>query len=128
MGRRKTFDIEYVIVDEDNIEEIAAWCGGTIGGEGKDRFIRIFDKNALNTRQTKAFFGDYVVHSKDTKTFKSFGRKAFNKTFVPLEATVTKELDRSAETGKFVSHETAAANPETTVHETVVLPRDADPS
>lgn len=128
-GRRKSFDIEFVEVTEDNIQEVADWCCGVIGGEGKDRFIKIIDKGAINPMQTKAFIDDLVVHHLELRTFKKFGRKSFSKSYeeIVAEGRKAQEHDRSAESGQYVSHEEAVADPEHTVHETD-LPRDADPS
>lgn len=129
-GRRKSFDIEYVYVTEENIKEIAEWCGGIVGGEGKDVFIKIIDKGAINTMQTKAFLGDIIVHHLDMKSFKKFGRKSFNKSYEEVVASGVKERedDRSSVTGQYVTEKFAHENPDTTEHETTELPRDADPS
>lgn len=127
-ARRKSFDVEYVKVTEDNIAEVALWCGGVVGGEGKDRFVRLVDKNAVNTAQTKAFFGDLVLGS--PTGYKKYTQKSFDKSF-----DAAQNDNRSAVTGQFVSDETAEESPDTTVHETrgpstdqVDLPADADPS
>ncbi len=142
-GRRKAFAIKYVEVTEENFRAVADWCGGVAGGEGKDRFVRVIDKNAMNQRQTKAFLGDFMLWSEETRSYKAFSRKSFNKAFERLEHV---EHDRSSVTGKYVSEAEAEAHPETTVHETdeavivtpdgvdpkslgmTELPRDADPS
>lgn len=124
-GRRKSFDIEYVIVTEDNLSEVAEWSGGIKSGEGKDAFIRLTDKGAINQVQTKAFIGDVVVHHMELNTYKKFGRKAFNKSY---EETTEHVIGRDSSTGQYISQATAAANPETTTVEHVELPRDADPS
>lgn len=124
-ARRKTFDVEYVVVTEDNIEEVASWCGGAIGGTDADRFIRIIDKNAMNQRQTKAFIGDYM--SRRNTSFKCYGKKSFLRDFDLLDVTIAsehselseREVARSAKTGEFVSKEEAEKNPDTTVVETV---------
>lgn len=122
-GRRKSFDIEYVIVTEENINEVATWCNGTVGGEGKDRFVKILDKGAINQMQTKAFLGDVVVRHVELNTFKKFGQKAFSKSYDQVEIV---ELSRSSVSGLFVSEEDAKAHPETTVTEHAEIPRDAD--
>jgi hypothetical protein len=122
-ARRKTFDVDYVVVTEENISEVAVWCNGTVGGEEPDRFIKIVDKNAMNTRQTKAFVGDYVL--KSGMTFKSYGKKSFYKSFddVVLEhagaPSETLKVARSAKTGQFVTPTEALAHPETTVVEEI---------
>lgn len=117
-GRRKAFDIEFVEVTEGNIKEVAEWSGHVVEGEGKDQFIRLNDKAAMNTRQTKAFIGDIVVRSLDTKSFKSFGKKSFAKSFDEIVAHGEK-LDRDAITGQFVTEKYAEEHPDTTVTETV---------
>lgn len=134
-ARRKTFDVEYVVVSGDNVEEVAAWCNGKVGDEGSGCFVQIADKNAFNARQTKAFIGDYVL--KSGTSFKAYGKKAFEKSFDEIfkpgdemlasEITMTteeaeyKEVARSAETGQFVSQEEAEENPDTTVVEKVTF-------
>lgn len=134
-GRRKSFDIEFVTVTEDNLREVADWCAGVIGGEDKDRFVKIVDKGAINQIQTKAFIGDIVVHHKELGTFKKFGRKAFGKSYDQVETEVA---HRDATDGHYVSEEYAGEHPKTTVREQTTvsrpiesvteLPRDADPS
>jgi hypothetical protein len=120
-ARRKSFDVTYVIVSEENIEEVATWCNGEIGGEGKERFVKIIDKNAISTRQAKAFVDDYVLKMSETGTsFKAFTEKAFKKSFEPVVGSAGhKTIARSAGTGMFVSHKEAEANPDTTVVETI---------
>lgn len=156
-GRRKSFDIEYVIVTEDNIGEVAEWSGGIKSGEGKDAFVRLVDKGAINAVQTKAFIGDVVVHHMELNTYKKFGRKAFNKSYeevsdLPRTKLLTdseleadknaidaeQEIRQSAVTGRFVSEKYAKEHPFTTFtqkgtgHKATVsndeLPKDADPS
>lgn len=118
-ARRRSFDVTYVVVTEDNIEEVAAWCNGEIGTEGTERYVKINDKNAISTRQAKAFPGGYILKMSETGTsFKAFTEKAFHKSFEPIAEV---KVSRSAKTGKFVSHEEAVANPDTTVTEEVVL-------
>jgi hypothetical protein len=127
-GKRKSFGIKFVEVSAENIDEVATWCNGAVGGEGNDRFIRIVDKNAINTRQTKAFFGDFMVLSMDTNTFKCFGRKAFHKAFEPDPqsdgAVIAPEGATDATGGHVgiqVTEETAVVSAPTVVE----LPRDA---
>jgi hypothetical protein len=116
------------------MQEVAVWCGGVVGGEDKDRFVKIVDKGAINQMQTKAFIGDIVVHHQDLDTFKKFGRKAFGKSY---EDIATEVQHRDATDGHYVSEEYAGEHPSTTVKEhtevsrpieSAELPRDADPS
>ena len=123
-ARRKTFDVTYVIVTEENLEEVAAWCNGEVGGEGKERFVKVTDKNAISTRQAKAFVDDYVLKMSETGTsFKAFTEKAFKKSYEEIVASGEKTVEhaRSAKSGQFVSKAEAKANPDTTVVEKVVL-------
>lgn len=120
-GRRKSFPIEFVEVTEDNIDQVATWSGGVVGGEGKHRFIKLLDKAAINSQQTKAFINDVVVFSKETRTYKKFTRKAFNKAFEEVHSQV---VHKDAGDGKFVSEDTAAANPGTTIQQSVDIPVD----
>lgn len=124
--------MKYVVVTEENIEEVAAWCNGEVGGEDKERFVKVTDKNAISTRQAKAFVDDYILKMSDTGTsFKAFTEKAFKKSYEPIVGSGEKlrnrvgpgasdrEVARSARTGKFVSHDEAEANPDTTVVESI---------
>lgn len=138
-ARRKSFDVKYVVVTEKNIEEVATWCGGEVGGEGTERFVQVTDKNAISARQTKAFVDDYVLKMSETgASFKAFTEKAFKKSYEPIVASgkkdndltqdlkadiAAREIARSAKSGQFVSHEEAEANPDTTVVEQVRVTR-----
>lgn len=138
-GHRKPFDIKYVQVTEENISDVKEWCGGVVGGEGSDVFVKVIDKNAINQRQTKAFIGDYMVWSEESKSYKAFGKKSFHKAFATvafgdvyhkingLEGSVddVAEHYRDAGSGRYVSQEFADENPATTVKETDELPADA---
>lgn len=129
---RKSFKVEAVRVDESNMEEIAEWCGGKIrtepvkaevGAEEKvaetagRKFIKVKVKNPINDRQTKAFLGYWVLYTDERAGYKVYNDHAFQRSFDPVEEA-KHEVDRSAETGQFVSAEEAAASPATTVHET----------
>jgi len=143
-GRRKTFDIEYAEVTEDNMQEVATWCGGVVGrgDAGENLFIRLLDTNAMNATQTKAFAGDVVVKHLELHTFKKFTAKAFEKSY---ESVVIRHIARDAATGEIITETEAKENPEGSTIESVehhggptetekeadknaALPRDADPS
>lgn len=128
-ARRKSFDVTYVVVTEENIEEVAAWCNGEVGGEGKERFVKVTDKNAISTRQAKAFVDDYVLKMSETgSSFKAFTEKAFKKSYDTIEASGQKiqKVARSAKDGQFVSQAEAKANPDTTVTEAILISGPAD--
>lgn len=114
---RKTFDVDFVEVTAENMEEVADWCGGKMTNSQNDGgpYIKITDKMAVNSRQTKAFAGDLIL--KSPNGFKIYSKTSFRRSF-----DIKVPVDRDAGSGKFVSHEEAAANPGTTVHESVVKP------
>jgi len=79
---RKPFDVEAVEVTDENIEEVAEWCNGTVIAEGNENqklFIKVRVARALNERQTKAYPGDWVLYA--GTGFKVYTPKAFHKTF-----------------------------------------------
>lgn len=80
---RKSFEVEGVQVTADNMEEVAAWCGGAVEAESEDgtgRFIRVKVARVLNDRQTQAYEG-YWVLLYGGNSFKVYNPKAFAKTF-----------------------------------------------
>lgn len=78
---RKPFYVEAVHVTDDNMEVVAAWCGGKILATKSDnsRYIKVNVKNAMSARQTKAFVGDWVLKSGDS--FKVYKHDSFLKVF-----------------------------------------------
>lgn len=126
-GRRKTFDIEYIDVTEENMRDVADWCDGVVGKEDEDgpSYIRVPDENAMNTRQKKAYVGDVVVRHLELNTFKCFSKKAFDKSY---ESVVIRHIARDSATGEIITETEAKENPSETTIESVELPRDADPS
>lgn len=140
--QRKTFVVDAVQVTEENMEEVAKWCRGTIEttdskiAEGlhqePQRYIKVNVLNPYNPRQTQAFVDDWVLYARDN--FKVYMDKGFNKTFeavykeqeaaaAPYQGNVKKQeeqvVHRSAESGQFVTENEADENPSTTVTETV---------
>lgn len=118
-ARRKTFDVEFVEITPENLDEVAEWCGGKVLGTDQKRSITVPDRNAKNVHQTEAYPGDRVVYHNDTRTYKKFGKKAFEKTF---EIVREQLVHKSAVDGKFVTAEDAADNPDTTIAQTVDIP------
>lgn len=78
---RKPFEVEAVRVTEQNMEEVAEWCGGFIPevSEGAKRYIKVDVVRPLNEKQTKAFPGDWVL--KVRNTFKVYQAKPFTHCF-----------------------------------------------
>lgn len=98
--QRKTFVVDAVQVTEENMEEVAKWCRGTIQttdskiAEGlhqePQRFIKVSVLNPYNPRQEQAFAGDWVLFTKNN--FKVYVEKGFHKVFEP----VFKEQEKAA--------------------------------
>lgn len=84
---RKPFEVEAAQVTAENLEEVAAWCRGTVNTDGPggtepgDAYVKVTVARALNERQTKAFVGDWVLQAGNG--FKVYTSKAFNKSFEP---------------------------------------------
>lgn len=79
---RKPFEVDAVEVTEDNMQEVAEWCQGTVHDIPNGRpFIKVRVARALNERQTKAFVGDWVLYA--GIGFKVYTKKAFNRSFEP---------------------------------------------
>ena len=117
-GRRKSFDIECVEVTDENLAAVATWCKGKVLEHVGTKYVDVSasDKNAMNSRQTKGFAGDFIVRHVELNTFKSFSQKAFDKAY---EITETRKVNKSSVDGKFVSDEIAEADPEHVVAQTV---------
>lgn len=88
---RKTFYVEAVEVTEENMAEVAEWCGGAVRTEGPvdkpTSFIKVKVHNSLSDRQTKAYVGDRVLQNQDRNGFKVFTPNAFANAFEPVEIT-----------------------------------------
>ena len=93
--KRKPFFVEAVHVTDENMETIAAWCNGritAIKGDENNRFIKVYVKNPMSARQTKAFAGDWVLKSGDS--FKVYKHESFLKVF---DKTELSEIPSEAE-------------------------------
>lgn len=64
---RKPFEVEAIEVTPENIQEVAAWCGGIIETDnegprtGDQEYIQVSVKKPLSPRQTRAYHGDWVL-------------------------------------------------------------------
>jgi glutamine amidotransferase PdxT len=94
---RRPFIVQAVEVSEENMAQVAAWCGGEVrtSDESKDgeepnlqKYIKVNVKRPLNERQTKAYFGDWVLSA--GSGFKVYTPKAFTTSF---EKRVQEMLD-----------------------------------
>lgn len=89
---RKSFDVDAVQVTEENINDVAEWCQGSVRTEkgrkdGETRqYVKVRVLRPLNPRQTKAFVGDWVLYA--GTGYKVYTDNAFNESFekVPVKA------------------------------------------
>lgn len=72
---RKPFEVDAVKVTEENLEELALWCGGDIRESDGLRYIKVNVSFPQSERQTRAFPGDWLL--KSGNQFKVFMDKAF---------------------------------------------------
>lgn len=83
---RRQFSVEAIQVTNENMLEVAKWCKGRIRGESDSHHIKLNINRPLSERQTKAFPGDWILHS--PSGFRIYTPKAFENGF---------ELDQNAE-------------------------------
>lgn len=84
---RKPFVVTGLEVTPENIDEVAEWCGGEVrtsegrnkSGEAAQKYIKVAVKRPLNDRQTRAYYGDWVLSA--GTGFKVYTQKAFASSF-----------------------------------------------
>jgi hypothetical protein len=80
---RRPFEVAAVRVTEENMADVAVWCLGNIRTEVVDGvempYIHVRVLRALNTRQTQAFVGDWVLYA--GTSFKCYKNAAFHAAF-----------------------------------------------
>lgn len=95
---RKPFEVQAVQVTEENFEEIASWCNGTIvtvrtpkeaDGQAK-RYIKVNVSRPLNERQTQAYVGDWLLEAE--KGLKVYADGPFARNFTKAEDDKPQEL------------------------------------
>lgn len=84
---KKPLYVDAVQVTEGNFRDVARWCEGHIrsepGSSGPEsrnvRYIKVDAHNAISTRQTKAYVGDWIL--KTERGYKVYNAKAFAESF-----------------------------------------------
>lgn len=76
---RKTFTVDAVQITEENMQEVAEWCGGRVRTLNGSTFIKVKVTNPMTDRQTQGFIGDWVLYS--GKGYKVYTQKAFERNF-----------------------------------------------
>ena len=121
---RKAFEVEAVEVTPQNIHEVAQWCGGEVkqsdtskdgGREGFQEYIKVQVKRPLSDRQTRAYYGDWVLLAKagagdaGPAGFKVYTPKAFTSSFEKkvdhMIDTVRRMNERAAQEEKIESQD-----------------------
>ncbi len=103
--QRKPFYVEAVQVTEENMETVAEWCGGRLIPINKDEskhFIKVFVKNPMSARQTKAFVDDWILKSRNS--FKVYKHESFLKVFDKTDFTEVPQEDVSVFTAIDPTH------------------------
>lgn len=105
---RNPFDpIKAIRVTNENMAEVADWCGGSIHTDPRGRFIDVPVSNPRNDRQKKAYPGDWVLSSKTG--FKSYTDSAFHVHFSPV-ADVDDETSAQDEASGLAARPVPASN------------------
>lgn len=108
---RKPFEVEAVEVTQENLHEVAQWCGGTIetdteGPRGDQEFVKVQVKRPLSDRQTRAYPGDWVLLATTSDRdagpagFKVYTPKAFTTSFQKLVDHMMETVQRMDERAK----------------------------
>lgn len=85
---RNPFYVDAVRITEENMADVSLWCKGVIRSEGdptggRRSFIKVKVVRAINTEQTKAYIGDWVLYA--GSGFKKYTDHAFNKSYTLVE-------------------------------------------
>lgn len=96
--QRKPFAVDAVEVTQQNMYDVARWCGGKVQTAGAEdparrgqKYIKVQVKKPLDDRQTQAYVGDWVLSSgQGPWGFKVYTPKAF-------ESSFEKQVDRMFE-------------------------------
>lgn len=82
---RKPFYIDAVQITEENMADVAKWCGGEVHDvpetdkHGSSTFIRVKVQHPMTDRQTRGMVGDWVLYA--NKGYKVYTEKAFGRNF-----------------------------------------------
>jgi hypothetical protein len=89
---RKPLNVQAIQIDADNMEAVAAWCGGKVlshppkkEGQAPKKFVRVDVLNPLSKKQTRAYVGDWIL--KSNQGFKIWSNSAFMKGFTHIFTT-----------------------------------------
>ena len=93
---RKPLYVEAVQVTIENLFLVSEWCQGEVrnyqdaplekeqaGNQQLERYIHVRVHNPKNTRQTKAYVGDWILYTE--RGYKVYTQKAFRNSFDSVE-------------------------------------------
>jgi hypothetical protein len=94
---RKPLQVEAIQVTDDNLYEIAKWCGGDVHTHpvNSKKHIEVKVLHPLHKKQSRAAIGDWVLKSE--QGFKIYADSAFRKGFEPAQMELPTEVGRSLE-------------------------------
>lgn len=87
--KRRPFSVEGVQVTEENIMEVAEWCGGDVRRTVNEIYIKVKTHRPLNEKQRRAYVTDWVLKAKTG--FKVYTEQALENSFE--EAIIYSEED-----------------------------------
>lgn len=76
---RNPFYVEVIKITEQNMADVAEWCGGKVVEAGFGKYIDVFIQNPLTPRQKQGRVGDYLLYAENG--FKVYIPRAFEKSF-----------------------------------------------
>lgn len=83
---KKPLYVNAARITRQNFSEVVTWCDGKVQTERADhpenpgkKYIKLQTHNPINTRQTKAFVGDWILQT--DRGFKVYTHKAFLESF-----------------------------------------------
>lgn len=86
---RKPFPVEAVRIDNENMDEVADWCRGSVIATGDTARVKVpvINQNV----KSEGFVGDWVLRSGNS--FRVYSNEVFQKSFVenPISTTVYPE-------------------------------------
>lgn len=99
---RIPFPVEEIRVSEDNIEEVAEWCGGKILTDDQNEpYIEVEVSRPFHEGQKRAYVGDHILKSESSTAknpgFKVYLHDAFMRCFRRVQPTTDRRLSRAQE-------------------------------
>lgn len=101
---RKPLMVEAVQVTEENLYDVAKWCGGDVQTQGNKKIIFVKVLHPLHAKQSRASVTDWVL--KSSQGYKIYADTAFRKGFEEF----AEDDQRMAEMGQMLRNKLANVN------------------